>query len=93
MSIVLGYQARLGASLLLVFLILATYFFHDFWTQPADAMWVLSLNEEVKQPVQQVEMIQFMKNSALIAAMLMIIANGAGAWSIDNRTKPSATNS
>jgi putative oxidoreductase len=31
-SVILGYQARIGAALLLVFLVLATYYFHDFWT-------------------------------------------------------------
>ncbi|MGD9636331.1 MAG: DoxX family protein, partial [Pirellulales bacterium] len=30
-SLILGYQARVGAALLLVFLVLATYYFHDFW--------------------------------------------------------------
>ena len=30
-SIVFGLRARLGAMLLLAFLVLATYFFHDFW--------------------------------------------------------------
>ncbi len=30
-SVVLGYQSRVGASLLLVFLILASYYFHAFW--------------------------------------------------------------
>src|SRR4051794_10303312 len=32
LSVLLGFKARIGAALLLVFLILATYFFHDFWT-------------------------------------------------------------
>jgi len=69
-SIILGFKARIGASLLLVFLLLATYFFHDFWTlEDAQA--------------KQEEMIQFMKNMALMGAMLMIMANGAGACSLD----------
>ena len=38
-SIVLGFKARLGAVLLLIFLGLATYYFHDFWTWSPDAMW------------------------------------------------------
>jgi len=72
-SIVLGYKARIGAALLLVFLVLATYFFHDFWTfEDAQA--------------RQSQMIQFMKNLALMGAMLMIIANGSGAMSLDNRS-------
>lgn len=85
LSIIVGFQARIGACLLLVFLVLATYFFHDFWTWPEDAFWILSVNEEVRKPVRQLEMISFMKNAALTGAMLMIIANGAGPWSLDNR--------
>ena len=33
LSVAAGFKARIGATLLLVFLLLATYFFHDFWTQ------------------------------------------------------------
>lgn len=71
-SIALGYKARVGAALLLVFLMAATYFFHDFWTfdDPAE---------------RQNQTIQFMKNASLMGAMLLIMANGAGAWSLDNR--------
>lgn len=69
-SLVLGFRARLGAGLLLVFLILATYFFHDFWTF-ADPQ------------ARQQQTIQFMKNLGLMGAMLLVIANGPGAWSLD----------
>jgi putative oxidoreductase len=69
LSLVLGYKARLGAFLLLVFLGAATYFFHDFWLAPAEK--------------QQAEMIQFMKNLALMGTMVFIMANGAGPWSLD----------
>jgi putative oxidoreductase len=71
-SIILGYHVRFGASLLIVFLVLATYFFHDFWT--------------VTDPhAQQEQLIHFMKNLALIGAMLFIATNGAGAGSLDAR--------
>ena len=85
LSLILGFKARIGAGLLLVFLVLATYFFHDFWTWPENAMWVLSLNSEVQMPVQQIEMISFMKNMALMGAMLFIMSNGSGPWSLDNK--------
>ena len=84
-SIMFGFKARIGAALLLIFLVLATYFFHDFWTWPQDAMWVLSSNSDVKLPVAQIEMISFMKNVALMGAMLFMIANGAGPMSVDAR--------
>jgi len=87
LSIIVGYKARVGAALLLIFLVLATYFFHDFWTWSIDAMWVLNSNPDVTVPVQQIEMISFMKNLALAAAMLFIIANGSGPMSLDAREK------
>ncbi len=68
-SVVLGYQIKYGAGLLLVFLILATYFFHDFWTYTGQE--------------QQLQMIQFMKNLALMGVMLFFIANGAGKGSFE----------
>ncbi len=72
LSLIAGFKARIGAALLLVFLVLATYFFHDFWTfEDAQA--------------QQQQMIQFMKNAALMGAMLFVIANGPGPWSLDGR--------
>jgi putative oxidoreductase len=71
-SLILGYKARLGAGLLFVFLVLATYYFHDFWTF-ADA------------GERQQQTIQFMKNLALMGGMLFIVANGAGPWSLDQR--------
>ena len=69
LSVITGYRARIGASLLLVFLVLATYYFHNFWTI-ADAK------------AQQEQMIHFMKNLSIMGAMLFIIANGPGPMSI-----------
>ncbi|MDR3636944.1 MAG: DoxX family protein [Isosphaeraceae bacterium] len=72
LSVILGYKARFGAGLLLVFLVLATYYFHDFWT--------------VSDPqAKQEQMIQFMKNLGLMGAMVLIIANGTGPMSLDER--------
>lgn len=69
-SIVFGWWTRIGATLLLVFLILATYYFHDFWNAPEDQ--------------KQMQMIQFMKNLSLMGTMLFLIANGGGWGSIDH---------
>lgn len=72
LSVVLGYRARIGATLLLIFLVLATYYYHDFW--------------KVTDPkAQQEQMIQFMKNLGLMGAMVLIIANGTGPMSLDER--------
>lgn len=72
LSIIVGYKARIGAGLLLVFLILATYFFHDFWT--------------FEGAERQSQMIQFMKNLSLMGTMVFLIANGPGAMSLDGKT-------
>jgi putative oxidoreductase len=73
LSVILGYKARIGAALLLVFLVLATYYFHDFWT--------------LSDPqAQQEQTIQFMKNLGLMGAMLLVIANGTGPMSLDERS-------
>ena len=80
LSIILGFRARVGATLLLIFLILATYFFHDFW------------NFEGQQ--QQDQMIQFMKNLSMMGTMLFLIGNGSGAGSLDSKlakSQPNAT--
>ncbi len=75
--IIIGYKARVGAFLLLLFLAVATFYFHDFW-EFADAERANQFNH-------------FMKNLSLMGAMVFILANGAGAWSIDQcccRPKP-----
>ena len=72
LSIAAGFKARIGATLLLVFHLLATYFIRDFWTQ--------------EDPVAKQEyMIQFLKNTSMMGAMLLIIAHGPGLMSIDGR--------
>jgi putative oxidoreductase len=71
LSIILGYKARWGAGLLLVFLVLATYFFHNFWA--------------LTGAEQQQQMIEFMKNLGLMGAMVLVIANGTGPMSLDGR--------
>lgn len=72
LSLILGYHARVGAVLLLVFLLLATWYFHDFW----------NLDDPAQARSQQ---IQFMKNLALMGAMLIIATNGIGIASLDAR--------
>ena len=73
LSVIAGCKAKIGAGLLLVFLVLATYFFHDFWSF-----------EDAAEKQQQ--MIQFMKNLALMGAMVHLIANGPGPMSLDAKS-------
>ncbi len=71
LSLILGYKARVGALLLAVFLVLATYFFHAFW-------------KETEAEAQTDQMIQFMKNLSILGAMLLIMVVGSGPMSLDN---------
>ena len=73
LSVIAGFKTRSGAAMLLVFLVLATYFFHDFWN--------------FRGQEQQLQMIQFMKNLSLMGTMLFLIANGPGAMSVDGWAK------
>ena len=70
LSVIAGYKARIGATLLLTFLVLATYYFHSFWKLEGQA--------------QQEQMIQFMKNLSMMGAMLFVMANGSGPMSLDS---------
>jgi putative oxidoreductase len=77
LSVIVGYKARVGAVLLLTFLVLASYYFHPFWKLEGQA--------------QQEQMIQFMKNLSMMGAMLFVIANGSGPMSVDSLLHKRAT--
>ena len=70
-SLILGFKARWGALLLLIFLAAATYYFHAFW--------------RVAPEERGIELTNFLKNVALMGTMLFFIANGPGPWSLDTR--------
>ena len=70
LSLILGAWTRIGAFFLLVFIVAATYYFHDFW-KFADATQ------------RQLQTIQFMKNMSIAGGLLSLIAFGGGPWSID----------
>jgi putative oxidoreductase len=74
LSILVGWYARLGALILLVFLGAATYYFPTFW----------KFEGETQKPV----MLDFMKNAALMGAMLLVLAHGAGPMSVDACCEP-----
>ena len=80
LSVIVGFKARIGAALLLVFLLLATYYFHDFWT--------LGIEDPM---AKQEQTIHFMKNLSMMGAMLLIIGNGAGTMSLDSRLRSRKT--
>ncbi|MCX6354988.1 MAG: DoxX family protein [Candidatus Aureabacteria bacterium] len=70
LSIILGYKARLGAWLLVVFLVPVTLMMHKFWGLP-DAT------------AAHMQQIMFMKNASMLGAALLIAHFGSGPWSVD----------
>lgn len=72
LSILLGYRAKLGAWLIVLFLALVTPMMHKFWGV-ADPM------------MAQVQMIMFMKNLSMLGGALLITQFGAGPLSLDAR--------
>ena len=76
-SIMLGYKTKLGALLIIVFLVPVTFMMHNFWTITDPAM-------------KQVEMSMFMKNISMLGAALLITYFGPGPLSIDLMRKKSA---
>ena len=69
-SVMLGYRARFGALLLLVFLVPVTLVMHKFWGLPDPQMAML-------------QKIQFMKNTALAGTCLLLMYHGSGPYSLD----------
>ena len=71
-SVLLGYRAKLGAWLLVLFLVPVTLTMHQFWSAQ-DAM------------MAQLQMGMFIRNLAIIGGALMISQYGPGPWSLDGR--------
>jgi len=70
LSVLLGYYARIGAWLLVLFLVPVALMMHDFWIY-ADPM------------MRQMQMAHFMKNFSMAGAALLIAYFGAGPMSLD----------
>jgi putative oxidoreductase len=73
-SILLGYRAKLGAWLIVLFLIPVTVMLHNFWA--------------VSDPMMhQVQLAMFMKNVSILGGALLISQLGSGPLSLDSRKK------
>ena len=72
LMLIVGWKTRWAALAMAVFTIVITPIFHNYWAVPA------------AQHVAQ--MLNFYKNFAIVGGLLMIVAHGAGAWSLDART-------
>jgi len=72
LSILLGYRAKLGAWLIVLFLLPVSFMMHKFWT--------------ITDPMMaQLQMILFMKNVSMLGGALLISQFGAGPFSLDAR--------
>jgi putative oxidoreductase len=67
--ILLGWHTRIGAASVFIFTVLTSFMIHHFWSYPPEAA--------------QMQMIQFMKNMAILGGALYIFCCGAGAYSVD----------
>jgi putative oxidoreductase len=73
-SILIGYKTRIGAAMIIVFLVPVTLVFHHFWT--------------VADPTaRSIQMVDFMKNISILGGSLMILVHGPGECSLDARAK------
>ena len=78
LSILAGYHARIGAWLLVLFLVPVTLTMHRFW--------------EISEPTMaQMQQAMFFKNLSMLGGALLIAHFGAGPLSFDARTKARAS--
>lgn len=70
LSLLLGFKTRVGAALLILFLVPTTAIFHDFWNY-ADPM------------EQNLQMINFLKNLAIGGGLFYVLGCGSGGCSVD----------
>jgi putative oxidoreductase len=73
LALIAGFGTRFAALVLAGFTLAASYFFHNYWTLPADQQFVQQL--------------LFFKNVAVTGGLLSLVAFGAGGWSLDARRR------
>jgi putative oxidoreductase len=71
LALIVGFGTRFAALVLAFFTLVASFFFHAYWSVPADA--------------QMVQQLLFFKNIAVVGGLLALTAFGAGAWSVDGQ--------
>jgi putative oxidoreductase len=75
LSVLLGFHGKLGAWLLVLFLVPVTLTMHNFWA--------------VKDPMmQQIQMAMFLKNISMLGSALFFTQIGTGPLSLDSRRAP-----
>jgi putative oxidoreductase len=74
LSILLGYRARIGGWLIVLFLAAITPTMHKFWAATDPMMG-------------QIQLAMFFKNVSMLGGALFISQVGSGPWSLDTRRK------
>ena len=69
LSVLTGFKTKLGAILLIIFLVPVTLVFHNFWAVPPEQMVM--------------QKIQFLKNLSIIGGLALLIAFGPGRYAVD----------
>ena len=69
--LLVGFMTRPAALLLALFTLVASFFFHAYWSLPADQAMMQQL--------------LFNKNMAIVGGLLVFAAFGPGSWSIDGK--------
>jgi len=71
LALIAGFGTRVAALVLAAFTLVASFIFHNYWSVPADQAFVQQL--------------LFFKNIGVVGGLLILAANGAGAFSVDAR--------
>lgn len=74
LSILLGFKAKYGAWLIVLFLVPVTIMMHNFWAIPNPAQ-------------AQMQQVMFMKNLSMLGGALLLAHFGSGPLSVDHRGK------
>lgn len=69
LMLAIGWKARWTALALAAFTVAASVLFHNFWEMPVEQF--------------RTQQLFFLKNMAAIGGLLMVVAFGAGRWSVD----------
>ena len=77
LALVLGWKARWGALLLVIFMMPVTLLYHDFW------------NAEAAQYRNQLN--HFMKNVTILGALVFVMGMGSGPLSLEKSREPSSS--
>ncbi|HUD02259.1 MAG TPA: DoxX family protein [Rhabdochlamydiaceae bacterium] len=69
LSVLLGFEARIGTLLLIVFVIPTAVKMHDFWN--------------LQDPDKETQKIMFMKDVMVLGGLLLLLATGAGSFAFN----------